>query len=418
MIRYFEESKDEKINNLSAIFFLKSSIVDIFAWPTELGLQERSGHLGESKFLQMTKVVSADPGRVGQFLNKPNLRKTDISSFLYNNLSILSIILLGYLMIKLSNLIFLKLSKQNNLSFVKTLKLTILRLLNLNQNASSTFVLLFLSLNIFLFFTLTVLKGTINTESVVVDQTKLIDSTDKIMNNDKILVTYYNEKSLLSDAPSNSFLKKLYDKKAKENKIFIFQKNLNVNDFKKFIDHGLATYLTISDYTSLLHFLSYISVYSTPDLISFLKSTNYYEKLSAFTMRRNLDKNKKKLIHKNIAIAFENGFLSYFNNKIKSISFSRLERYTKVFKTKEEFINEFTSTSSLNFENYKQTFFTFFVILAVTLTIFVFDKYNNKLKILYFHLKRVFHAICKLLTKCTFKIRITNLKFFKTRVEI
>ena len=371
------ESKEE--NNLSAIFLLKSNQIDIHAWPVPLSVQARTGDLGfYGEFLEITKTITTSDFRVGNFLNRPNAEKADFSSFLYNNLNLLLIMSIGYLLIKLSALIFLELSNQN--SFVRNLKLVLLRIFNIKQNVSSTLALLFLSLNLFMFFSLNFLRGTIKTESVIANTTQLTDSSDKIINNDKTLVFVNFEESVLSHAPSNSLLKKLYDKKKKENDIFIIRQNLNSNDYNRFLNKGLTSYLFFADDVTLVFFLSFSSNYSPPGLISFLKSANYYELLSVFTMRRNLDKNKKILIHKNIDLAFENGFLSNMFFKIKSKTFSNVEKNTKVFRTKEDFVDEFTSASDVDFENYKRIFVYFYSILITILIIFVFQKSLNRLK--------------------------------------
>ena len=380
MIKHFEESNDEKTNNLSAIFLLKSNQIDIHAWPVPLCVQKRTGNLGfYNEFLEITKTVASSDFRVGNFLNKPNAEKTDFSSFLYNNLNLLLIMLIGYLLIKLSALIFSKLSYHQSL--LKNLKLVLLRAFNINQRAS-IIGLLILSLNLFMFFSLTFLRGTIKTDSVIVNTTQLTDSSNKIINNDKTLVIVYYEEIVLSDAPSKSFLKKLYDKKKKENLIFVIRQGFNANNLIKFINQGLTNYLIFADDVTLIFLLSHFSNYSPPGLISFLKSANYYELLSVFTIRRNLDENKKKLINKNIDIAFENGFLSNMLFKIKSKTFSNIEQNTKVFKTKEDFVDEFTSTSDVDFENYKRIFIYFYSILITILFVFAFQKLCNRLKII------------------------------------
>ena len=378
MIKQFEESNDEKTNNLSAIFLLKSNQIDMHAWPVELGIQERTGNLGYyGGFLQITKTLASSTFQVGNFLNGPSTEKTDFSSFLYNNLNLLLIIAIGYLLIKLSTLIFLKLSCHN--SFVKNLRFTLSKIFGTNQRAS-IIGLLILSLNLFVFFNLNFLTGSIQTESVIVNTTQLLDSTDKIMNNDKTLVILYFEERILSDATSNSFLKKLYDKKQKENSIFVIRQSFNANNLNKFIHQGLTNFLIFSDDSTLIFFLTFFSDFLPSNSISFIESTNYYESLSVFTIRRNLNEDKKKLILKNIEMAIESGFQSNMQVKIKSVLMSVLKKNTKLFKTKEEFVDEFTSASDVDFENYKRIFIYFYSILIIILIVFAFQKLCNRLK--------------------------------------
>ena len=148
---------------------------------------ERSNHFSYvGKFLEMPKTQFAAPYQVSQFLNKPNTQKTDVSSFLYNNLGVLLIILLGYLAVKLSTFLFLKLSNPNH-NFAKNLKLILLKMFSINRNLTFKLALLFLSLDLFLFFNFNFLRGTIKTDSVTVNTNEIIDSISQLMNNEKTL---------------------------------------------------------------------------------------------------------------------------------------------------------------------------------------------------------------------------------------
>ena len=393
------------MDNFSGVFSLKSNQIDIFAWPAQLTTQERIGQLGYyNKIFETKKIVVSEPFKVAHFLNEPNLKNTDFSSFLYNNFGILTIILLGYLLVKLSTFVFLKLSNRNH-SFFENLKLVLFRIFRINQNVSSTLGLLFLSLNLFLFFNLTLLSGTIKTESVVVNTTDLLDSIDKIMNTDRILIINYDAENILSDAPGNSFLKKLYDKKTKANEICVIKQTSKTDTFKKIVNHGLDNYLIFGGDIISIQILAVLSYYSIPGSISFMKSSIYYESLGAFPIRKNLDENKKKLIYKNIDIALENGFLINMMTKIQLLIKSRLKENAYVFKRKEEFVDEFTSASNVKFANYKRIFIAFFSILIIILIVFVFQKYHNRFKKFYFHLKRAFYSLYKLFVKCIFIIK-------------
>ena len=380
------------MNNLSAIYQLKTANLDIYGSSVFLTFKEQNGKLGDFKeFLEMTKTVSLYGYQISQFLNKPNSEKADFSLFLYNNLSILLIIFLGYLTIKLSIFLFLKLSSHKSAGFIKYLKLTLFGVTNFNEALSSTLSLLFLSLNLFLFFNLNFLSGTIQTESVIVDQTQLIDTIDKIINNDKTIIINFSDEFVLTGAPSNSFFKKLYDRKIEQNKILAIQQGKVVEILNKVIEQGLAKYFYFSIDSNLIYALTVLSEFSDPSMICFLKSTNFYEILGVFAMRKSLDESKKKIIHKNIDIAFENGFYSIMDTNIKSISMSALEKNIKVFENRKDFIQEFTNASNVKIGNFKRIFIYFFSILAIIFIVFILNLLYNRFKSKLIHLKIVLY---------------------------
>ena len=378
------------MNNLSAIYQLKTANLDIYGSSVFLTFKEQNGKLGNFKeFLEMTKTVSLYGYQISQFLNKPNAEKADFSLFLYNNLSILLFILLGYLTIKLSIFLFLKLSSHKSAGFIKYLKLTLFGVTNFNEALSSTLSLLFLSLNLFLFFNLNFLSGTIQTESVIVDQTHLIDSIDKIINNDKTIIINFSDEFVLTGAPSNSFFKKLYDRKVEQNKIFVVQQDKGLEMLTEVIEQGLAKYFIFSIDTTLIYIMTVISDYSDKNVICFLKPTNFYEILTVFAMRKSLDESKKKIIHNYIDIAFENGLYSTLIANFKSISMLALEKNIKAFKNRKDFIQEFTNASNVKIGNFKRIFIYFFSILAIIFMIFILNLLYNRFKSKLIHLKIV-----------------------------
>ena len=388
-VKYFFENKDEKIDNSSAVYLLKNNEIDIFAWPTDT--YERSNHLSYvGKFLEMSKTQGAAPYQVSQFLNKPTTQKTDVSSFLYNNLGVLLIILLGYLAVKLSTFLFLKLSNPNH-NFAKNLKLILLKMFSINQNLTFKLALLFLSLDLFLFFNFNFLRGTIKTDSVTVNTNEIIDSISQLMNNDKTIVLHYNDEFLLKNAPENSFLKKMYDKKAKQNRLYICQQS--IDSINKFKDTGLDSYLFFGYDLGIIHFSSILFSYADKNLVVFMKLRNFYEILQSFPFRKNLEEIKKKYIQQSAEISLENGLLFKMHYQVKLVALSNLEKNTKVFKTKEDFVNEFTNASNVQFENFERIFISFYSILTIILIIFIFQKTKKQLKKLYFKMKRMFNSI-------------------------
>ena len=384
------------MNNLSAIYQLKTANLDIYGSSVFLNKIAQSIKLGDSKeFLEITKTAFLYGYQISQFLNKPNAEKADFSSFLYDNFNILLIILSGYLAIKLSIFVFLKLSSHNGAGFIKYLKLTLFGVTNFNEALSSTLSLLFLSLNLFLFFNLNFLSGTIKTESVIVDQTQLIDSIDEIINNDKKIIINFSDVFVLADAPGNSFFKKLYDRKREQNKILVIPQDKGVQILSKVIEQGLTKYFFFSIETSLIYVMTALSDYTDKNTICFFKSTNFYEILGVFAMRKSLDEFKKKIIHNYIDKAFENGLYSTMFANLKSISMSALEKNIKAFKNREDFIQEFTNASNVEIVNFKLIFIYFFSILAIIFIIFILNLLYNRFKSKLIHLKIVlYNSLC------------------------
>ena len=382
----------EKINNSSAVYLLKNNVIDIFAWPADT--YERSNHKSYvGKFLEMSKTQYVESYQVSQFLNKPTTQKTDVSSFLYNNLVVLLIILLGYLAVKLSTFLFLKLSNPNH-NFSKNLKLILVKMFSINRNLTFKLALLFLFLDLFLFFNLNFLSGTIKTDSVTVNTNEIIDSISQLMNNDKTLALNYADEFLLTNAPENSFLKKMYDKKAKQNMLYIFRKFQSIDSVNKVID-TLDSYLFFASNAGLISFSFEILDYVYNNLVIFMKPRIFFEILRSFLFRKNLDEIKKNFIRQSAEISLEHGLMFKMSYQMKSIALSSLEKKTKVFKTKEDFVNEFTYASNVKFGNFERIFISFYSILIIILMVFIFQKTKKHLKKLYFKMKRMLNSICR-----------------------
>ena len=390
-VKRFFENKEEKIDNSSAVYLLKNNVIDIYAWPADT--YERSNHKSYvGKFLEMSKTQAVAPYQVSQFLNKPTTQKTDVSSFLYNNLGVLLIILLGYLAVKLSTFLFLKLSNPNH-NFAKNLKLILLKMFSINRNLTFKLALLFLSLDLFLFFNLNFLSGSIKTNSVAVNTNEIIDSISQLMNNDKTLTLGFSDEFLLTNALENSFLKKMYDKKAKQNTLYIIQQSQSIDSINKFIDAGLDSYLFFGTGLGIIYLSSILSNYVDKNLVVFMKPRVFYEILCSFPFRKNLHEIKKKHIQQSAEISAEHGLLFKLGDQMNLIALSNLEKNTKVFKTKKDFVNEFTYASNVKIGNYKRIFICFFLILTIILIVFVFQKTKKRLKKLYFKMKRMFNSI-------------------------
>ena len=184
----------------------------------------------------------------------------------------------------------------------------------------------------------------------------------------------------------------MYDKKAKQNMVYTIQQGQSI-DLNKFTDAGLDSYLFFGPYLALISFLSLLSNYADENLLLFMKPKTCYEILKSFPFRKNLDEIKKKYIQQSAEISLENGLVFKMLFQMNLIALSSLEKNTKVFKTKEEFVNEFTYASNVKFENFERIFISFYSILTIILIIFIFQKTKKRLKKLYFKMKRMFSSI-------------------------
>ena len=118
---------------------------------------------------------------VGQFLkksNSENSEKSDFFSFLINNLTIITILLAGYL---LNVAAILWLPTHRNYTPLRRLKLIPLRMFFLNPKRllafSAKLALVFLSFRCFAFFNLNFLSSSIKTDKVIIKLVR-IDSLE------------------------------------------------------------------------------------------------------------------------------------------------------------------------------------------------------------------------------------------------
>ena len=380
-VNYFDESKEKNMYNYSAAYLIKRNVIDMQAWHIALSADEQNGQLlGYYRdFVEMTKSVGTLKYQLGQFIKNPNTDKTDFSEFLYDNLNLLVIILIGYLLIILSAIVILKVLNRNY-KLLTSFKLAFLKIFYFNQNLAFRFAFMLMCLDLFLWLNLEFLSATIKTDSILVDQSEIIDSVNQFVDSNKVLVIIYNEEYLLAEAQKNSFLKKLHNKKVKQSKLYIFAQDINADILNKFIGAGLDKYFFFLNDNLLIHTLSALTDYSN-ELISFVKPTSFYEIVSAFPLRKNLESYKKSYIHKIIDRAFENGQVSYMVDKLKLISLKTLKKSIKVFENLEDFVDEFTSASNVEFDNYKRIFISYISILIAIFVAFISHHLYKFLKI-------------------------------------
>ena len=172
----------------------------------------------EDKFLEFTKTAYLLEDGIGQILNEPNYSKTDLSSFLIENWSLVSYMLIGYLLLFFFSYIFVK-KLFPFLSPLKKSKLVSSKLLYDDYTQlrafSSKIALIFLFFNFFLFILINLLTNFIKTDAVIVNTDELIDSNEKLLSTTKILLTTSYELKYLSTFPKSSLLFKFVTRKKK-----------------------------------------------------------------------------------------------------------------------------------------------------------------------------------------------------------
>lgn len=208
-------------------------------------------------------------------------------------------ILIGYAFVILIFLINLKFSNFK----IKNSKINSIIFLNISK--VSKFYLVFLFFNLFCFICLNLLRNKIKTESTVLNTDEFIDNLDKLNRNEKIFYFAYEEGKLFKEAPTGSFLYKLYYRKVIEEKKFSTNKNrdekTNFETLKFLIKSDITSFFFFSNKNFLLVLLAFITINIKDELIknlfAFLKSSYYFETLNSFYMRKNLIKNLKLKIN-------------------------------------------------------------------------------------------------------------------------
>lgn len=202
-------------------------------------------------------------------------------------------IVLGFLLIVAITTIFPKLTHLNGNSPLRSLKLILFRALFMNSNSLPRvhLRLMFLFFNLFLFFNFNFLGGSITTDKVIVRTDEIVDSAAKLICTSKPLLIHWRESDLVKLAPERSFLKTISRKKILE---------LNkMNDFLKRIKTtGIDFYVVFAVQSGLVHFMAIMARHAKDvGSVAFLKSTDYYERLAVYEMRKSLEEERKQFIN-------------------------------------------------------------------------------------------------------------------------
>ena len=241
--------------------------------------------------IDLSKTVSTASLECAQFSNEPNnFEKSDFLSFLFENLNILTYILIGYLLCLIAvAFLFQKFKFKRSLSLLFQDYRQLCSL-------SSKIAIIVLSFNLFLFILITSLKSFINTNKILINTDEFLNSNEKLIETSKILTIFsYHLKTFRKGAKS-SLLTKLINRKIKEKKYLIF--GLNAIELReKFLKNDVPSLFFLFEKRLLLH---YISLYLplTRNQIVFKKLTNLFEQIQVIFLSKSLKSGDKKFIKK------------------------------------------------------------------------------------------------------------------------
>lgn len=276
--------------NQSGIYQIENEQIDLAAMPFEFGLSEG--------VLEQSKVCGIFSYLIGHFLkpNPPNI--SDLSSFLLTNGSLLVYTLCAYLSIALLGSLVPRLVHPN-FDRLSSLKLALLKtpFLDLNRIAhvSFRFGLLVLCFTWFLFFMQNFLSGTIKTEKVVLKTDELIDSPFKALASEKTMIIPFDQLEMIATAPESSFIRSLHTKKR-----FLFTGEMGKTKWSLFFERPIDSYFVFgSDVHAIFALAALAPSANSLDMFAFVQpERSYFDAMNVFYMRRSLDENRKRFIHR------------------------------------------------------------------------------------------------------------------------
>ena len=242
----------------------------------------------ENHNVEISKVTSINPFNVGQMLRKPNkLDESDFSLFLIENIRLLAIILIGFVLTVTAKFTLFKLVKRR---YTGLHKLLVTNRTRLSSGISFKTAVLSLAFSFFLFFNLSMLTNMIKTQKVTVSTSEFINSISKLNKTTKTLVTF--------NINSRNLFNRLFKNRKRTNAI-------TSSDYANFED--FFSKLSKNEFDCYFYFMSefyiFASIYyvtllnRSVDHFVFFKPTIYYESLKALFYRKNLDEKRKKIIN-------------------------------------------------------------------------------------------------------------------------
>ena len=263
------------------------NLFDTHHWPVELFRLQIDHHN-----VEISKPATSILFQVGQLLSRTNaVDKLDFSSFLVENVNLLTIITSGYCLVILAIYI---LSKQRDRRFSLGDLFVIVRnglsvIRGVSSSISFKFKFVFCTLSCFLFFNLNLLRGLIKTSKIIVNTDEFIDSIDKLNKTTKTLIVFNDMKTVLNHVLNR-----------KRDDIVCLNGNTNFLEFYSMVLHGgLNSFVYFMEKVVFLIITNGFSFLIEPTHhIRFIKSSSYYEAMRALIVRKNLELIEKNFIHR------------------------------------------------------------------------------------------------------------------------
>ena len=232
----------------------------------------------------MSKITSIYPYNVGQILKKSSkFNKSDFSLFFIENIRLLVIILIGFILTVTAKFTLLKLIKRRcSLSNL---------LINYDYRLGSIsfkFGFLSLAFSFFLFFNLRILTNLIKTEKITVDTSGFIDSVSKLNRTTKTLIAW--------DKNSTNSFYRLFKKRNESDALAVFENGSTKDFISKMSNHQLDSYFYFMHGFFFFYLIYKISINRLVDHIIFCKPAIYSESLRTIFYRKNLDPKMKKIL--------------------------------------------------------------------------------------------------------------------------
>lgn len=301
-----DEIKSKEEINKTFYYHFKENIIDIYFNPLYLA-SASEGNLDKEEVdlinneLEFSNIVYTDVFRITQVFKEPsslsNLEKFDTSSFIFNNIDLLFMLSFGFILAFFTIILLLRFT--NHRIKIKIEKI-ILKPIGLNEIHlfSSQAALIYVFFSLFFYIVQSILMSSIKTESVIVNTDEFINSISKLKETKKFMCIFHYQKFLLENSPKTSDMHQIYRRKIEENKFVEISPKIEFWSIMKKRRNKIHDYFIFSRIYLLYSFLIQISRYTNfRNHFIFFNAKNYYEFYFSHYMKKNLDKNVKKVLN-------------------------------------------------------------------------------------------------------------------------
>lgn len=225
----------------------------------------------------------------------------DLLSFLYSGLTISLVIVFGYLSIVLLTVLLPKLIHPSY-GRLQSLRLMAIKMFFLNANQlpklSRKLAVLMFCFNCFFFFNNNLLSSAVQTDATLLKTDEILLSEADLLNSKKTILTRSSDHHRMRSSPASSLFGRLSKKKH-----LILESEKNVGSLDRIFRQGLTSFYYLAESMTLLGALSVLAPFANTDgLVTFTRPHKYREWLSVFSLRRSLNPQRKRFIHRRYLI--------------------------------------------------------------------------------------------------------------------